>query len=79
MLTSAQIRSARAALGWSAQELAEKSGVVRRTIASIEAQTGVPGANSSTLHKIQTALEAAGIEFIGSPDNAPGIRINSRN
>ncbi len=78
MLTSAQIRSARAALGWSAQDLAEKSGVVRRTIASIEAQAGVPGANSSTLHKIQTALEAAGIEFIGSPDDAPGIRIHLR-
>ncbi len=76
MLTSAQIRCARAALGWSAQNLAEKSGVVRRTIAAIEAQSGVPGANSATLLKIQNALEAAGIEFIGSPDDAPGIRIH---
>ncbi len=78
MLTSAQIRCARAALGWSAQDLAEKSGVVRRTIASIEAQSGVPSANSNTLLKIQTALEVAGIEFIGRPDDAPGIRIHAQ-
>jgi transcriptional regulator with XRE-family HTH domain len=78
VLTSAQIRCARAALGWSAQDLAEKSGVVRRTIASIEAQSGVPSANSNTLLKIQTALEVAGIEFIGRPDDAPGIRIHAQ-
>ena len=78
MLTSAQIRCARAALGWSAQDLAEKSGVVRRTIASIEGQSGVPGANSTTLQKIQAALEAAGIEFIGTPNDAPGIRIRTK-
>jgi hypothetical protein len=28
------------------------------------------------LLKIQTTLEAAGIEFIGTPDDAPGIRIH---
>ncbi len=78
MLTSAQIRCARAALGWSAQELADKSGVVRRTIASIEGQIGVPSANSGTLLKIQATLEAAGIEFIGRPDDAPGIRMHTR-
>jgi transcriptional regulator with XRE-family HTH domain len=78
VLTSAQIRCARAALGWSAQELADKSGVVRRTIASIEGQAGVPSANSGTLLKIQATLEAAGIEFIGRPDDAPGIRMHTR-
>ncbi len=78
MLTSAQIRCARAALGWSAQELADKSGVVRRTIASIEGQSGVPSANSGTLRKIQITLEAAGIEFIGRPEDAPGIRIHTQ-
>jgi hypothetical protein len=29
------------------------------------------------LHQIITVLEAAGIEFIGSPDDAPGIRIHT--
>jgi hypothetical protein len=49
--------------------------VARRTIVSIERENGVPSANASTLAKIQTALEAAGIEFIGTPNDGPGIRI----
>jgi hypothetical protein len=27
---------------------------------------------------IKTALEAAGIEFIGTPEDAPGIRIHGK-
>lgn len=69
--------AARAAVGWSAEELATNSGLVRRTIVNIEKYSGVPSANAQTLHKIQTALEAAGIEFIGTPSDAPGIRIHS--
>lgn len=30
------------------------------------------------MQKIQTALEAAGIEFIGTPNDAPGIRIHAQ-
>jgi hypothetical protein len=55
--------------------LAIQSGVARRTIVSIEQEEGVPSANASTLSKIQTALEAAGIEFIGAPEDGPGIRV----
>ncbi len=51
------------------------SGLVRRTIVNIERSSGVPSANAQTLQKIQAALEAAGIEFIGTPDDGPGIRI----
>lgn len=55
--------------------MAIQSGVARRTIVSIEQENGVPSANASTLTKIQAALEAAGIEFIGTPHDGPGIRI----
>ncbi len=75
MLVSSQIRAARHALGWSAESLAIQSGVARRTIVSIEQENGVPSANASTLTKIQAALEAAGIEFIGTPLDGPGIRV----
>lgn len=78
MIISAQIRAARTALGWTTSQLANFAGVATRTVLRLEASQGVPNANSSTLHKIQTALEAAGIEFIGSPDDAPGIRIHVR-
>jgi hypothetical protein len=57
--------------------LAEKSGVGLRTLMRLEQIDGVPGSRLSTLVVIQNALESAGIEFIGSPADAPGIRIRS--
>jgi transcriptional regulator with XRE-family HTH domain len=74
MLTGVQIRSARAALGWSAQRLGELSGVSLRTLMRLEQSHGVPPSRASTLLQIQKALEAGGIEFIGTPDEGPGIR-----
>lgn len=62
-------------LGWSAAELADRAQISKRTMVNIEAAVGVPPATTSTIQKLQAALEAAGIEFIGSPDDRPGIRI----
>ena len=78
MVTPDQIRAARAALGWSAYKLAAKCGLSLRTIAGIESETGSTQTRKSTLLAIKATLEAAGIEFIGSPDDAPGIRIHRR-
>lgn len=75
MITAEQIRAARAAIGWSAEQLAKNAGIVRRTIVAIEASHGSPTSHMQTLQKIRAALEAAGIEFIGTPDDGPGIRI----
>lgn len=79
MIISAQIRAARTALGWTAAQLADSADVSRRTVLRLEASDGIPNVNSSTLHKVQMALEAAGIEFIGAPGDAPGIRIHDKN
>ena len=76
MITGQQIRSARAALNWSAQTLAEYSGVSLRTLMRLEQTDSVPASRASTLMEIQRAFEAAGIEFIGSPDDRPGIRFS---
>jgi transcriptional regulator with XRE-family HTH domain len=76
VITAEQIRAARASIGWSAEELSKVAGIARRTIVSIENSSGVPSAQTHTLLKIQSVLEAAGIEFIGTPDDAPGIRIH---
>ena len=78
MITASQIRAARGALGWSAQELAQQSGVGHRTIIRIEATDGVPLGRVSTLLDLKAALEAAGIEFVGSPDDRPGIRLGKK-
>jgi hypothetical protein len=77
-ITSAQIRAARALLRWSSQELSEVSGVGTATIKRMEVMEGVPAGNVRTLSAIQSALEGAGIEFIGSPEDAPGVRLRSR-
>ncbi|MCZ8227681.1 MAG: XRE family transcriptional regulator [Burkholderiaceae bacterium] len=77
MLTGIQIRAARSALYWSAELLAEKAHLASKTVRRLESEAGVPQTTTGTLAKIQAALEAAGIEFIGTPDDGPGIRIRS--
>lgn len=77
MLTGQQIRMARSALKWSARELAERTGLAMKTIQRIEATDGTPSSYSSTLTDLKACFEAAGIEFIGTPDDRPGIRINT--
>jgi transcriptional regulator with XRE-family HTH domain len=75
MLTGSQIRAARAALNITAKELAKRAGVSLPTIQRFESVDGVPPSRSSTLLEVKAVLEAAGIEFIGSPGDRPGIRI----
>jgi transcriptional regulator with XRE-family HTH domain len=75
MISGVQIRCARSALRWSVQELGGRSMVSTSTIKRIEAQDGVPSATSANLAALKSALEAAGIEFIGTPDDGPGIRV----
>jgi len=65
-------------LNWSADTLAQHAGIASKTIRRIEAEAGVPQTTTGTLSRIQTALEAAGIEFIGTADDGPGIRIRKQ-
>lgn len=77
MITASQIRAARHALRWTVGELAEKSKVSTSTIKRLEATDGLPSSTKANLSAIHDCLEAAGIEFIGTPDNDPGIRIRT--
>lgn len=77
LITSGQIRAARALLRWSSQDLADASGIGITTIKRMEVMDGVPAGNVRTLAALQSALEAAGIEFVGSPDKAPGVRLRT--
>jgi len=78
LITSGQMRAARALLKWSASDLSRESGVGTATIQRMEVMEGVPSGNVRTLSAIQAALEDAGIEFIGSPADAPGVRLRSK-
>ena len=77
MITPSQIRMARAGLRWTIEDLSHESGVSSRTVKRIEAASEVLSANVSTLNKLKSCFEAAGIEFIGTPDDSPGTRIRT--
>ena len=74
--TGMQLRAARNALDWSIEKLSDISGVSIRTIIRYEDFDGLPPSRADNVSKLVSALEAAGIEFIGTPDDGPGIRIH---
>ena len=74
MITSDQIRAARALLRWSGKDLAEKTGLGFSTLMRLEVLEGVPSAQAKTLEAIQKAFEEAGVEFIGTPEHGAGVR-----
>ncbi len=76
MLTSDQIRSARAMLRWSAQELATKAGVGVSTVQRMENAVGVPSASGKNLDAVQRALEAGGVTFTNGDE--PGVKLRRR-
>ena len=78
MISGVQIRAARAALRWTIDELAEKSGLGVRTIKRFEGFDGIPSSRTSTLAELKGTFEAAGIEFTGTPEDGPGIRLRTR-
>ena len=61
-LTSRLVRAARAYLGWSADELADKANVSVSTVRRIESDAS-KSSQSESLKLIQTAFEAAGLSF----------------
>jgi len=78
LITTAQIKAARALLGWSQADLASKSGVSEPTIARLEAVDGELGGREGTVEKIRTAVERAGVEFIDENGGGPGVRLRKR-
>lgn len=76
MLIAPQVRMARAALGISVRELAERSGVADSTILRFETEKG--GILVANLSRIQTALEEGGVIFVGADaGGGPGVRLRS--
>ena len=69
MITSGQMRAARALLGIDQRELAQRARLSLPTIQRMEASGGVVRGNVDSLMKLVDALAANGIELIG--DGAP--------
>jgi hypothetical protein len=75
MITSRQIRAARALLDWSQQQLADKAIVSLNAVARLE--RGIVDSRTSTLLAIQKALVKAGIEFLDADQKGEGVRLKS--
>jgi transcriptional regulator with XRE-family HTH domain len=72
MISSAQIRAARALLGIDQKQLAEMAGVSVPTIQRMEASQGNVRGVVATLTKIIDALDVAGLELIGNEQPSQG-------
>lgn len=72
MITSGQLRAARALLGLGQRELARRCGLSLPTIQRMEASDGVVRGNVDSLMKLVDALAAAGIELIGDGATSGG-------
>ena len=73
MVTPREVRAARAFLGWTRQQLADRAIVALNTVIRLE--QGVVDSRSSTLDAIRRALEAAGVEFLSLREDSEGIRV----
>lgn len=74
-MTGAQLRAARALVGWSAQELATASGVGVTTIRKNELTNGPVSMIRANVEVITRALETAGVQFISENGGGAGVRM----
>jgi transcriptional regulator with XRE-family HTH domain len=74
LITSGQIKAARALLGISIADFAKLAGIGFTTLVRLESSDGVPSVNIRTFEAVQKAFEQAGVEFIGTPDKGAGVR-----
>ena len=72
MISSNQMRAARALLGIDQRNLAELAGVSLPTIQRMEASDGTVRGVVGTLMKVVDALDAAGVELIGNEQPSQG-------
>ncbi|WP_205666071.1 helix-turn-helix domain-containing protein [Aquabacter cavernae] len=71
-MTPEQCKMARAGLGLSVRQLAEKARVSTNTISRLEAGEEL---KPRTVEAIQRALEEAGVEFIAENGGGAGVRL----
>ena len=69
------MRAARALVRWSADDLARESKLGVATVRRAEAVDGAVPITVANLHAIQSALEAAGVQFIPENGGGAGVRL----
>lgn len=72
MISSEQIRAARALLRWEQKDLASASGVSLPSLKRLETQPGELAAQARTVDAIERAFNDAGVIFLGEGDVTDG-------
>jgi len=75
LIEPAQVRAARAYLGWSGSELARRAGVSFSTVRRIET-VGAQNMREQNLVAIRQAFEKAGIGFVSGENGVSGVFLN---
>ena len=70
-----QLKAARMLLGWDQARLAAAASIGIATVKRIESGAGALQSTPRITDKILSALDGAGIEFLGAPNNMPGVRL----
>lgn len=85
-LLPSHLRAARRLLGWSEEETAQASGLSRATLRALErpatgtrspfavGEDGERGARDCQARRLRAAFEAAGVVFVGSALDGPGVQ-----
>jgi hypothetical protein len=76
VITGAQSRAARGLIRWSAEMLAARSKLGVATVRRAEAVDGPLPITTANADALQTALEAAGVEFTNGEQ--PGVRLKAK-
>ncbi|MCI4591115.1 XRE family transcriptional regulator [Sphingobium sp. BYY-5] len=71
MITSRQVRAARALLGWTQEMLADEALVALTALKRLESENDLP-VREDTRHQVVKVLEGAGIVFLNS-DRGEGV------
>ncbi len=77
MIRVAQLRAARALLGWNQTRVANATGLALSTIKRMESSEDPLRSSAENVWKVQQALEDAGVIFIDADNegDGPGVRL----
>ena len=75
MVTSEQIRAARALLRWEQKDLAAASKVSLPSVKRLETIPGELAAQARTVDALRAALEIAGVIFVDENGEGAGVRL----
>ena len=75
VITSEQLRAGRALVRWRQKELADAAGISVATLKRLEAGKGPLKTSAVNMHKLQSLLADAGVEFIDENGGGSGVRL----